>query len=158
MRFDRITAFLHPKYKNRVSSLSIFNRLVRQIMYYSNFRHGSRAGLVALILVLTIISLVSAVPIPAAESGLTKVTTTLSPSSLNRRPDATKDLVRNRINCLYLLSLAYLHISGHFDWHERSTCTSRYWLQNTVPFPGTFESLSMKVAWYHLILIIYSTI
>ena len=157
MRFDRITAFLHPKYKNRVSSLSIFNRLVRQIMYYSNFRHGSRAGLVALILVL-IISLVSAVPIPAAEYGLTKVSTTLSPSSLNRQPEATKDLVRNRINCLYLLSLAYLHISGHFDWHERSTCTSRYWLQNTVPFPGTFESLSMKVAWYHLILIIYSTI
>jgi hypothetical protein len=47
-------------------------------MQYSNIR--SRAGLVALFLVL-IISLVSAVPIPAAESGLSKVSTTLSPSS-----------------------------------------------------------------------------
>ena len=65
--------------------LSIFNRLVLQIMYYSNFfRHGSRAGLVALIFVL-IISLVSAVPIPAAEFGLS---TTLSPSSLNGQPEA----------------------------------------------------------------------
>ena len=75
-------------------SLSIFNRLVQQIMYNSNFRHGSPAGLVALILVL-IISLVSAVPIPAAESGLSKLSTSLSPSSLNGQPDSEADTAKN---------------------------------------------------------------
>ena len=83
-------------------------------MYNSNFRHGSRAGLVALILVL-FISLVSAVPIPTTESGLSKLSTSLSPSSLNGQteadtaknlliarmstpPIATRDLVRYRIS------------------------------------------------------------
>ena len=85
-------------------------------MYNSNFRHGSRAGLVALILVL-FISLVSAVPIPTTESGLSKLSTSLSPSSLNglgqteadtaknlliarmsTPPIATRDLVRYRIS------------------------------------------------------------
>ena len=64
-------------------------------MYYSNIRHGSRAGLVALIFLL-IISLVSAVPIPVAESGLSKVSTTLLPSKLNGQPDA--DTARNLLN------------------------------------------------------------
>lgn len=52
------------------------------MMYYSNIRSLVQAGLVQVTLIFVlIIALVSAVPIPAAESELSKVST--SSSSLN---------------------------------------------------------------------------
>ena len=64
-------------------------------MYYSNIR--SRAGLVALVFAL-IISLVSAVPIPTAESGLSSILSLRSNPNLNGQREV--DTARFRFSTL----------------------------------------------------------
>ena len=66
-------------YESHVLVLSTFQLAGPTIMHYSESDIPSRAGLVALVFAL-IISLVSAVPIPVAESGLSSSFTS-SPSS-----------------------------------------------------------------------------
>ena len=135
-------------------------------MQYFNIR--SRAGLVVLVFAL-IISLVSAAPIPAIESGLSSTSSHRSNPSLNGQdhiqldtpripkipfsgrmstlPAATRALTRSVRCCLssYLVSTGSglpLHTAAHIDHqHGRSASTSQHFRQNKARFPGMFKFL-----------------
>ena len=112
-----------------------------------------------------IISLVSAAPIPATESGLSSTSSPRNPNlngqdhiqldtpgipkisfsgRMSTLPAATRALTRSVRCCLssylYLLDLAYpLHTAAHIDYqHGRSASTSQHFRQDKARFPGMF--------------------